>query len=159
MTYAYGLPSDPRPYSGRHDRATRRPQPGSALGLAALATGATALLSGFLPLASWTAALLPIISAALGFAALGRTHRARPRDGGSGWRGLILELAAGAMVIWLAVVLLTVLVVLVTSGGHVAGGDGPGVRERIGGAGPVLSCLLDREGQLTCEDGAVQVLQ
>ncbi|GII02964.1 hypothetical protein [Planobispora takensis] len=159
MTYAYGLPSDPRPYSGRHDRAARRPQPGNALGLAALATGATALLSGFLPLASWTAALLPIASAALGFAALGMAHRGQARDGGSGRRGLILELAAGALVIWLAVVLLTVLVVLVTSGGHVTGGDGQGVRERIGGAGPVLSCLRDPAGQLTCEDGAAQVLQ
>jgi hypothetical protein len=120
-----------------------------------------------------------LVSVALGFAALGRAHHpavagdpadggARDRrggwtddrtgrrrdgraDGGKGGRaGLVLELSAGALLIWSAVAFFTVLA-------------DPGASrldglDRIRG-GPAAGCVREAGGQLTCEAGAVQVLQ
>ncbi|MBG0827593.1 hypothetical protein HS041_07430 [Planomonospora sp. ID67723] len=131
MTYAYGLPSDPQPYPARHGYAAQRSRPGNGLGLASLTAGGVAVLAtAFTPLASWASALITLASVALGFAALGRTER-RPRPAeptgsgesrGAGWPGLVLELAVGITVLWIAVVLFTVL-------DHPADGRG-------GGSGP-----------------------
>ncbi|GAA3443859.1 hypothetical protein [Planomonospora venezuelensis] len=130
MTYAYGLPSDPQPYTARHRYAARRPRLRNGLGLASLTAGGVAVLAtAFTSLASWASALVTLASVALGFAALGRAEH-RPRRAGArgrGWPGLVAELAVGAAVIWAAIVLLTAL-------GTLAGGPDAGP-ERTGGAG------------------------
>ncbi|WP_449062492.1 hypothetical protein [Planomonospora algeriensis] len=184
MTCVYGLPPGPRPYPARSDRASRRSRPVGGLGLASLLAGGAAFLTGLVPPASGASALLVLVSVTLGFAALGRVHHPAlrpaattgsrkdggPGDGphgwqddrasdrgdgraggrGDGWAGLVLELSAGALLIWSAVALFTVLA-------------GPGASrldglERIRG-GPAAGCVREAGGQLTCEAGAVQVLQ
>ncbi|GGS88301.1 hypothetical protein GCM10010156_53470 [Planobispora rosea] len=180
MTFAYGLPSDSRPYPARHGYAARHSRPGNALGLGSLATAGAAVLAGFLPLTSWASVTLTLASVALGFAALGRAHRTETRRNGAhqagespngespngdhgagaprrraGWPGLLLELTVGALVLWASAALFTAL-------------TDADLRDRTGGAevrelretrGAVTECLRSGTGQLTCEAGVLRVPQ
>ncbi|MFC6578305.1 hypothetical protein ACFQBS_16395 [Planomonospora parontospora] len=82
----------------------------------------------------------------------GRTGwgRGRADRGRTGWASLVLELSAGALLVWSAVAFLTVV-----ADPGAARLDGP---DRVRG-GPAAGCVREAGDQPTCEAGAVQVLQ
>ncbi|GAT66287.1 hypothetical protein PS9374_01935 [Planomonospora sphaerica] len=82
----------------------------------------------------------------------GRTGwgRGQMDRGRTGWASLVLELSAGALLVWSAVAFLTVV-----ADPGAARLDGP---DRVRG-GPAAGCVREAGDQPTCEAGAVQVLQ
>ncbi|GGL23183.1 hypothetical protein [Planomonospora parontospora] len=150
-----------------------------------LLAGGAAVLAGLVPAASGASAPLVLVSVTLGFAALGRAHhpavatadrttiadrttggpggtrgradggrtgwgRGQAGGGRTGWASLALELSAGGLLLWSAVAFFTVL-----ADPWAARLDGP---DRVRG-GPAAGCVREAGDQLTCEAGAVQVLQ